>query len=35
MKDVVEGWILVSVRQSLDIPALDGVVITETGTRAA
>lgn len=25
MKDVVEGWILVSVRRSLDIPALGGV----------
>ena len=35
LTDVVEGWILVSVRQSLDIPALDGVVITEIGTRAA
>ena len=35
MKDVVEGWILVSVRQSLDIPALGGVAITETSTKAA
>ena len=35
LKDVVEGWILVSVKQSLDIPALGGLEITETGTRAA
>ena len=35
LKEVVEGWILVSVRQSLDIPTLGGVEITETGTRAA
>ena len=28
----MEGWVLVSVRQSLDIPALGGAEITETGT---
>ena len=35
LKDVVEGWILVSVSRSLDIPALGDAAITETGTRAA
>ena len=25
LKDVVEGWILLSVKRSLDIPALGGV----------
>lgn len=35
LKDVVEGWLLLSVKQSLDIPALGGVAITEVGTQAA
>ena len=35
LKDVVEGWILISVRRSLDIPALGDAAITETGARAA
>ena len=35
LKDVVEGWILVSVRRSLDIPQLGTAAITETGARAA
>ena len=35
LKDVVEGWILISVRRSLDIPPLGAVAITETGARAA
>ena len=34
LKDVVEGWILVSVRQSLDIPALGGLEITEGVARS-
>ena len=33
LKDVVEGWILVSVRQSLDVPALGGLEITEGVAR--
>ena len=35
LEDVVEGWILVSVRQSPDIPAPGGLEITETGAKAA
>ena len=35
LKDVVEGWILVSVRRSLDTPQLGTAAITETGARAA
>ena len=35
LKDVVEGWILISARQSLDIPALGDATITEIGARAA
>ena len=35
LKDVVEGWILLSVKRSLDIPALGGVEITEVGAKAA
>ncbi len=31
LKDVVEGWILVSVRQSPGTPAPGGLEITETG----
>ena len=34
LKDVVEGWILLSVKRSLDIPALGGVEITEVGKAA-
>ena len=33
LKEVIEGWILVSVKQSLDIPRLGSVEISETGTR--
>ena len=33
LKDVVEGWILVSVRQLLDVPALGGMEITEGVAR--
>ncbi len=35
LKEVVEGWILVSVKRSLDIPPLGSVKITEIDTRAA
>ena len=35
LKEVIEGWILVSVKRSLDIPRLGSAEITETGTRAA
>ena len=35
LKDVVEGWLLLSVKQSLDIPALGGMKITKVGMRAA
>ena len=35
LKDVVEGWILISVRRSLDIPALGDAAITEVGVKAA
>ena len=33
LKDVVEGWILLGVKRSLDIPALGGVEITEVGAQ--
>ena len=29
LKEVVEGWILLSIKQSLPIPSLDGVEIKE------
>ena len=35
LKDVIEGWILVSVKRSLDIPRLGSAEITEIDTRAA
>ena len=35
LKEVIEGWILVSVRRSLDLPRLGSVEITEVDTRAA
>lgn len=35
LKDVVEGWILVSVRRSLDIPRLGDAEIVEIGSGAA
>ena len=35
LKDVVEGWILLSVKRSMHIPALGGVEITEASTKAA
>ena len=35
LRDVAEGWILISVRRSLDIPALGDAAITETGARPA
>lgn len=35
LKEVVEGWILVSVKRSLDIPPLGSAKITEIDTRAA
>ena len=35
LKEVVEGWILVSVRQSLDIPRLGSAEIRETAASAA
>lgn len=35
LKEVVEGWILVSVKRSLGIPPLGSVKITEIDTRAA
>ena len=35
LKDVVEGWILISVRRSLDIPALGDAAITEIGAKTA
>ena len=34
LKDVVEGWILISVRRSLEIPALGDTTITEMGAMA-
>ena len=35
LKEVIEGWILVSVKRSLDIPRMGSAGITETGVRAA
>ena len=35
LKDVVEGWILLSVKRSMHIPALGDVEITEASTKAA
>lgn len=35
LKEVIEGWILVSVKRSLDIPRMGSTEITETGVRAA
>ena len=35
LKEVIEGWILVSVRRSLDLPRLGSAEIKETDTRAA
>ena len=35
LKEVVEGWILVSVKRSLDISPLGSAKITEIDTRAA
>ena len=35
LKEVVEGWILVSVKRSLDIPPLGSAKIAEIDTRAA
>ena len=35
LKDVVEGWILLSVRRSMNIPPLGDAAITEIGARAA
>ncbi len=35
LKDVVEGWILVSVKQSLPIPKLGNLEITEIDNQAA
>ena len=35
LKEVIEGWILVSVRRSLDLPRLGSAEITEIDTRAA
>ena len=35
LKDVVEGWILLSVKQSLPIPKLGELEIQETSERAA
>ena len=34
-KEVIEGWILVSVRRSLDLPRLGSAEITEIDARAA
>ena len=33
LKEVIEGWILVSVRRSLDLPRLGSAEITEIDTR--
>ena len=35
LKEVIEGWILVSVRRSLDLPRLGSAEITEIDTRVA
>lgn len=35
LKEVIEGWILISVKQSLDIPRLGSAAIAEIDTRAA
>ena len=35
LKEVIEGWILVSVRRSLALPRLGSAEITEIDTRAA
>lgn len=35
LKEVVEGWLLVSVKRSLDIPPLGSAKITEIDTRTA
>ena len=35
LKEVIEGWILVSVKRSLAIPRLGSAEITELHTRAA
>ena len=35
LKDVIEGWILVSIKKSLPIPSLGSVEITEVDTEAA
>lgn len=35
LKDVIEGWILLSVRQSLDIPPLGDIEFHVGGTKAA
>ena len=35
LKEVIEGWILVSVRRSLDLPRLGSAEITEIDARAA
>ena len=35
LKDVVEGWILISVKQSLPIPPLGSLEIKEVDARAA
>ena len=35
LKEVVEGWILISVRQSLDIPRLGSAEIRESTASAA
>ena len=35
LKEVIEGWILISVKRSLDIPPLGSTEIREIDTRAA
>ena len=35
LKEVIEGWILLSVRQSLDIPPLGDIAFQDGGARAA
>lgn len=35
LKDVIEGWILISVKRSLDIPRLGSAEVTAIDTRAA
>ena len=35
LKEVIEGWILVSVKRSLDLPRLGSAEIREIDTRAA